>query len=118
VATGHDREGARVEDQDFRGQTLDLGGPESLSFLAVASGLIAASGKPGRIQHIPLPVLRVLSVLARPFSPGFARKAGAAVVMNTTDMSFEDTARKRVPSLPKTTLDTILLLGDREPAGG
>jgi uncharacterized protein YbjT (DUF2867 family) len=71
------------------GEVVELGGPEDLSFVALAERIIARSGRPGRIKHIPLAVLRALSLLARPFSPGFARKAAAAVVMNTTNMSFE-----------------------------
>jgi hypothetical protein len=43
-----------------------------------------------------------------PFSPGFARKGGAAVLMNTTDQSFDDASRKRFPSLPCTTLKDVL----------
>jgi NADH dehydrogenase len=68
--------------------TVEIGGPENLSFVALAQRLIDARGGVGTIQHIPLPVLRAMSVLARPFSPSFARQARAAVVMNTIDMTF------------------------------
>lgn len=68
--------------------TVELGGPENISFVTLARRLIDARGGAGTIQHIPLPVLRAMSVLARPFSPEFARQAQAAVVMNTVDMSF------------------------------
>jgi uncharacterized protein YbjT (DUF2867 family) len=75
-----------VYDPTLRGQVLEVAGPENLTFTELAERLIAASGRPGRIRHVPLPVLRAMSVLARPVSPTFARQAQAAVVMNTTDM--------------------------------
>lgn len=80
-------------------EIVDIGGPENISFVTIAERLIEASGKPGRIKHIPLPVLRVMSVLARPFSPELARKARAAVVMNGTDMTFEGARRSRSTTL-------------------
>ena len=48
---------------------------------------VAASATPASIRHIPLGMLRLLAVAAKPFSPAFARQAQAAVVMNTTDMT-------------------------------
>jgi uncharacterized protein YbjT (DUF2867 family) len=98
-----------VHDPRLRSQTVDVGGPQNLSFTAIAERLIAASGKPGRIKHVPLPMLHAMSVLARPVWPVFARQAAAAVVMNTTDMTFDPTAiRHRLPTVPATTLDDVL----------
>ncbi len=95
VATVIDR---AVHDRAFRGRTVDVTGPDNLTFTALAGQLIEASGKPGQIAHIPLTALRVMSVLARPVAPAFARKAHAAVVMNTTDMTVND----RASALPPT----------------
>ena len=97
-----------VRDRSVSNEVLDIGGPENLNFVALADQLIRASGKPGRIKHIPLPVLRVMSVLARPFSPIFARQARAAVVMNTTNMAFDASLRERFPTVPSTTLADVL----------
>jgi len=92
----------------LKNQTLEIGGPENLNFVAIAEAMIEAHGKAASIEHIPLPVLRVMSVLARPFAPIFARQAHAAVVMNTMDFSFDGGARDRFPSLPRTTLRDVL----------
>jgi uncharacterized protein YbjT (DUF2867 family) len=98
-----------VRDQSLRGQLLEVAGPEQLSFTQIAERLITASGKPGRTRHIPLPMLRAMSVLARPVSPVFARQAQAAVVMNTTDMTADVAAiRDRLPTIPATTLDDVI----------
>jgi uncharacterized protein YbjT (DUF2867 family) len=92
----------------MRDEVVEIGGPQDLTFVAIAERLIARSGRPGRIKHIPLPVLRAMAVLARPFSPAFARQARAAVVMNTMEMTFRDPAHARFPSIPTTTLDELL----------
>jgi uncharacterized protein YbjT (DUF2867 family) len=97
-----------IRDPALRGQTIDIGGPANLDFTTFADQLIAASGKPARIKRIPLPVLRAMSVVARPFSPQFARKAGAAVVMNRDDLTFTSDLRVRFPSVPNTTLEDLL----------
>jgi Aldo/keto reductase family/NAD(P)H-binding len=98
-----------VHDPSLRGQLLEVAGPENLSFAQLAERLIAASGKPGRTRHVPLPMLRAMSVLARPVAPAFARQAQAAVVMNTTDMTVNlATIRDRFPAIPATTLDEVL----------
>ena len=86
-------------DGDHRiGEELSVGGPEDLSFVEIADLLIAHSLGGQGTRHVPLPVLRAMSVLARPVRPAFARQAGAAVVMNTTDMSFDDTPVARTLS--------------------
>ena len=90
------------------GVTLEIGGPENLSFTAVAERIACREGKESRIRHVPLPMLRALSVLARPFSPTFARKASAAVVMNTTNQSFATVRSDFLSNLPRTTLDDVL----------
>jgi uncharacterized protein YbjT (DUF2867 family) len=95
-------------DEAMRDEIAEIGGPENLAFITVAERLIEASGKPGRIKHVPLPILRAMSILARPFAPVFARQASAAVVMNTKDMTLEASARDRFPSLPSTTLEHLL----------
>ena len=46
----------------------------------------------GTIKHMPRPVMRLLSQVARPFTPTFARTAQGGVVMDTTDMTFDAAA--------------------------
>jgi uncharacterized protein YbjT (DUF2867 family) len=96
-------------DSSLRGQILDVVGPENLTFKHIADQLIANTGRPGRAKHIPLAMLRAVSVLARPLAPMFARQAQAAVVMNTTDMACDvSAARDRFPDVAASTLDDVL----------
>src|SRR6266545_2649648 len=79
-----------IHDRSLRGQSVDGAGP-------------------GRTRHIPLPMLRAMSVLARPAAPSFARQAQAAVMMNTADMTVDVSAiRDRLPTVPATTLHDLL----------
>lgn len=87
------------------GTDVSVGGPENLSFLEIARHLLALRGRSEEPAHIPLGALKVMSAIARPFNPGFARRARAAVVMNTTDMTFNARpTRDRFPEIPATTL--------------
>jgi uncharacterized protein YbjT (DUF2867 family) len=98
-----------VNGRSLHGQVVEVAGPENLSFTQLAERLIAVSGRPGRTRHIPLPMLRAMSVLARPVSPVLARQAQAAVVMNTSDMTVDVAAiRDRFPTVPATPLDEVL----------
>jgi uncharacterized protein YbjT (DUF2867 family) len=98
-----------IQDQSLRGQVLDVSGPENLTFSQIADRLVVANGKPGHTRHVPMPMLRAMSVLARPFSPTFARQAQAAVVMNTTDITADVAGiRERLPTIPATTLDEVI----------
>jgi uncharacterized protein YbjT (DUF2867 family) len=90
----------------------EVGGPEDVGLAVVAQRVIAARGRPTAIKHIPLFALRTMSVLARPFSPAFARLAQAAVLMNTTDMTLAAAWRARHPSIPVTTLADVLRATD------
>jgi len=97
-----------VRDHTLRGQILEAAGPQHLTFTQFADRLIADTGRSGRVTHIPLSMLRLMSVLARPVSPVFARQAQAAVIMNTTDMTHRTVIRHRTPTTPTTTLDDVL----------
>jgi uncharacterized protein YbjT (DUF2867 family) len=84
-----------LEDPAALGQTIEAGGPENVSLVQMAETVGRVTGKPVTMRHIPLPMLRVMSVAARPFSPGFARQAAAGVMMNASDMRFDPSATLR-----------------------
>ena len=76
-------------DPDLLGEVLEIGGePMSLGELAMV--VQAADGRTSKPRHLPRALLRVASVVARPFSPSFARKNRLALVMDTTDLGQGD----------------------------
>jgi uncharacterized protein YbjT (DUF2867 family) len=90
------------------GGGVSVGGPQNLGFTEIAAHLLACEGRADRPKRIPLTALRAMSVLARPFSSAFARQARAAVVMNTTDMTFDaPPVRDRFPDIPATTMADV-----------
>jgi uncharacterized protein YbjT (DUF2867 family) len=89
-------------------EVYEIGGPENVGLATVAERIIEARGRPARVKHVPLLALRAMSLLARPFSPAFARLAQAAVLMNTTDMTVDLARRSRLTGVPVTTFAEVL----------
>jgi NADH dehydrogenase len=98
-----------ITDPSLRGQTVDVGGPENLTFRQVVEIAQRETGARGTVRHVPLPMMRALSVLMKPVNPGFARQVQAGVVMDTRDMSFDGAERgRRFPSIPLTTYAEVV----------
>ena len=83
-----------LTDSRLRGQAIDVGGPENLSVNQLVHRFEELTGATGGEQHIPLPMLRAMSVVMRPFSPALARQVKAAVIMDTTDMALDEARRR------------------------
>ena len=95
-------------DATLRGVAVDVGGPENLSLVEFVETFAAVTGAKGPVKHIPLPTMRVMSVVARPFNPTFARLVQASVVMDTTDMTFDSSSlRRQFPDLTLTTVADV-----------
>ncbi len=98
-----------VTDPALRGAAVDVGGPENLTFREVVATFERETGRRGTTRHVPLPVMRLASVLMRPLAPGLARQIQAGVVMDTFGMAFDGTERgRRYPSIPLTTLAEVV----------
>lgn len=72
-------------DPALRGQVIEVGGPDQLTLDQLAH-LVAPGTEP---RHVPRTALRVTRVLARPVQPQLARRAEAALAMDTMDMTFD-----------------------------
>jgi len=94
-----------MTDPALRGAIVHVGGVENLSLVQFVETFSAAIGVTGPVKHVPRLAMRLLSQLARPFDPTFARMVRAGVLMDTTDMSFDATAlAQRYPQIPLTTV--------------
>jgi uncharacterized protein YbjT (DUF2867 family) len=101
-----------VMDQAMRGATVDAGGPENLTMTQVVETFQAVTGARGKVSHVPLPMLRVMSSLMKPFNPTMAGLARASVVMDTRDMTLDASeTRARYPSVPMTYLADVVRKG-------
>jgi len=77
-----------VLDPGTRGQVVEVVGPESLSFNQLAARLKARTGRPKHVRHVPRPLLRIMAPLNR--------QPRAALVMDTTDMTYRSSSGARV----------------------
>ncbi|MDQ6918107.1 MAG: NAD(P)H-binding protein [Candidatus Dormibacteraeota bacterium] len=86
---------------ELRGVTLEVGGPENLTLNQVAALCFETCGRTGRISHLPLPVLRLASLIVPRLRPDIGRLIEAAVAMDTSDMTLEaGELRNRYPTVP------------------
>ena len=93
----------------LRGQILELGGPDNLTFNEVAVILQEATGRRGAVRHIPRPALQAMAWLTTAVKPALARQARAALAMDTIDMRFDPAATRRAfPGLPNTSMHSAL----------
>jgi uncharacterized protein YbjT (DUF2867 family) len=98
-----------IDDPSLGGRVLELGGPDNVTFNELAAILRNVTGCEGTVQHIPRPMLRAMAIIMKPLKPELARQAGAAVVMDTTNLTFDSTAiRREFPNLPATDVTTAL----------
>ena len=95
---------------------IDFGGPDTLTFNELAAIVQDVAGRRATVRHIPRPVLRAMSLVARPLSPQLARQSRGAVVLDTTDMSFDPgPVRREFPDLPETGVrEALKTLLDRQ----
>ena len=98
-----------VVDRGLRGATIEVAGPQDLTFDAFITVVREVTGLEGSVSHVPLPVLRLLSVALRPIQPVLAAQIAMAVVMDTRDMTADPTDRiRRLPSVPVTRLEGVV----------
>lgn len=100
-----------VMDSDTRGQTLEIGGPEDLTFNQLAQAVQIADGRTGPPRHIPPPMLRLMAGTVGRVKPQVARQARAALAMDTVDLTFDAMSiHKRYPNLPNSSLTEVLAI--------
>jgi uncharacterized protein YbjT (DUF2867 family) len=103
-----------VDDQAARGQTLEIGGPENVTFTQLAQAVQAADGRPGAPRHVPAAILHLLANTVGRVKPELGRQARAALVMDRADLSFDAAAVHALyPDLPCTSLADVLAQGNR-----
>jgi len=107
-----------IADPGARGQTLEIGGPENLTFTNLAAA-IQAPGPTAAPRHVPRGALKAMSLLLRPFWPERARQGAAALALDTMDLRFDPSAvRARYPDLSLTSPAEVLMRRSREQLSG
>ncbi|MGI8826564.1 MAG: SDR family oxidoreductase [Chloroflexota bacterium] len=95
-----------VIDASLRGKVLEVGGPKNLTMREFVRTFETVTGRTGATRHVSLPLMRVMSILMRPIKPALAGQIQAAVVMDTRDMTADESATSRTyPSITPTSLE-------------
>ena len=91
-------------------RTVEVVGPEDLSFDEIVDAFAAALGRPVPAAHVPLPMLRAMALALRPIKPVLADQIAAAVVLDTTDRRAGTVAMdaQRTVVRGKTTFDDVI----------
>jgi NADH dehydrogenase len=98
-----------VTDPGLRGQVLELGGPDNLTFNQLATIVQETTGRRGTVRHIPRPALQAMAWATATIKPALARQARAALAMDTLDMTFDPAPTRRAfPDLPETDIRLAL----------
>jgi NADH dehydrogenase len=87
-------------DTTRRGEVIEVGGPENLTFNEFAALLQRVQGRSGKVRHVPRGALRAIAP--------FARQPRAALAMDTVDMTFDAGATDPGAQLPMTDVQTAL----------
>jgi NADH dehydrogenase len=104
-----------VADPAMQGEAVDVGGPENKTMRDFVATFQELTGFRGRVSHVPLPMMRVMSVLMKPLNPAIAGLIQTAVVMDTRDMGFDSReARTSDPSISPRSLEDVILSDYRE----
>ncbi len=77
---------------DARDRVIEIGGPENLTQLQVVEALERACGRKARCTHVPLWLLRAVSVLVGPFDAGTSQACAMRVHCSSCDQTFDPAA--------------------------
>jgi uncharacterized protein YbjT (DUF2867 family) len=98
-----------VTDHQTRGQTLEIGGPENLTFSELARMVARTDGGTKEPRHLPRVVLHLMANSVGRLRPGLGRQARSALAMDSYDLTFDaEPLRRRFPELPFTTAADLL----------
>ncbi len=84
-----------VADPGTNGRTIDVGGPDNLTFDEFVGIVREVTGATGTVSHVPLVAMRLMSMLLRPVRPVMAGQIAAGVVMDTRDMTADTSEAAR-----------------------
>ena len=87
------------------GQIIAIGSLDNWSNNQVAALYAQLAGRPVRITHVPLAVLRVMSPLLKPFHPGLSQVMALSILIDTADMTFDPSATLCQYPMPLTRLE-------------
>lgn len=96
------------ENSRTRNEVIEVGGPENLTLNQVAETFERVSGRQAKKRHIPLPMMRAMSILMQPVNPALSRQIGLGVFMDTANLCFDMTETANTFGARLTPLEEIV----------
>ncbi len=97
-----------LEDPRACNRVIEVGGPENLTLNQVAEIFERASGRQAKKRHIPLPVMRVMSVLMQLINPTLSRLIHNGIYMDTANLRWDVTETAHAFGIQLTPFEEIV----------
>lgn len=78
-----------IDDPGAFNQVIPIGGPDNLTIIEVVAIFERLAGRSARRRHMPVPMLRALGTLLRPFNPALARQMNAGAFTGSGPLPFD-----------------------------
>jgi uncharacterized protein YbjT (DUF2867 family) len=89
---------------------LSIGGPENLTLNQLVGQVERAAGRKAAVKHVPLPMMRLMSLVMRPLKPDVAAMIQGGIAFDTVDMTFDAAdLRRRFPQIELTRMADVLV---------
>ncbi len=88
-------------------RAIEIGGPENLTLNQVAEIFERASGRQVKKHHVPLPMMRAMSILMQPVNPALSRLIRLGIFMDTANLCYDMTETARAFGVQLTPLEEI-----------
>ncbi len=96
-----------LEDPRTHNAVIEVGGPENLTINQVAEIFERASGCQAKRGHIPLFMMRIMSILMQPFKPAMSRLIRNGIYMDTANLRYDTTDTARAFGIHLTSLEEV-----------
>jgi hypothetical protein len=94
---------------DLSHTILSIGGPENLTLNQLVGQAERAAGRKAAVRHVPLPMMRLMSLVLRPLKPDVAAMIQGGIAFDTVDMTFDaGDLRRRFPQIELTRMADVL----------
>ena len=98
------------DDPHARNRVIEVGGPENLTLNQVAEIFERLSGRQAKLRHVPLPMMRAMSILMHPFNPALSRIIRLGIFMDTANLCYDMTENARAFGIQLTSLEELTRL--------
>ncbi len=96
-----------LEDPRACNRVIEVGGPENLTLNQVAESFERASRRKAKKRHVPLPVMRAMSILMQPVNPALSRLIRLGIFMDTANLCYDMTETARAFGVQLTPLEEL-----------